>query len=139
MTERPTDTKRHAQHPECGECRELKCMDLWGGTEAVDRVFSVPGLDVHIVSSPFRDAQRGGDIYYLSMCGSGRVARLAIADVSGHGEAVADTSAALRRLMRKHINTPNQEHFARALNESFLSLSDEGTFAQRGGAQLRRA
>jgi serine phosphatase RsbU (regulator of sigma subunit) len=104
-------------------------MDLWGGTEAVDRRFAVPGLDVHIVSSPFRDEHSGGDIYFLSMCGSGRIARLAVADVSGHGAAVAETAAELRRLMRKHINTPNQEAFARTLNASFLELSKDGTFA----------
>lgn len=111
------------------EGEHLECMDIWGGTEAVDRVFSVSGLDVHIVSTPYRGEKNGGDIYYVSMCGSGRIARLALADVSGHGERVAATSGQLRKLMRKYINTPNSESFARTLNKSFLSGSDESTFA----------
>jgi len=111
------------------QTEHLQCMDIWGGTEAVDRVFSVTGLDVHIVSTPYRGQKHGGDIYYVSMCGSGRIARLALADVSGHGERVARTSNELRKLMRRYINTPNPEHFARALNESFLSDSEESTFA----------
>lgn len=111
------------------ETEHLQCMDIWGGTEAVDRVFSVTGLDVHIVSAPYRGEKHGGDIYYVSMCGSGRIARLALADVSGHGERVAQTSGQLRKLMRRYINTPNPEHFARALNEAFLTDSEGGTFA----------
>ncbi len=117
----PTTTKPESQ--------ALQCMDIWGGTEAVDRSFSVPGLDVHIVSAPYQGDLQGGDIYYISMCGSGRVARLAVADVSGHGEAVAQVSTGLRKLMRKYINTPDQARFARSLNEKFLADSRDGTFA----------
>ena len=104
-------------------------MDVWGGTKAVDRMFSVPGLDVHIVSSPYKGDENGGDIYYISMCGVGNIARLVVADVSGHGEIVAKTSARLRKLMRKHINTPDQAQFARSLNEAYLSESNNENFA----------
>jgi phosphoserine phosphatase RsbU/P len=104
-------------------------MDVWGGTKAVDRMFSVPGLDIHIVSTPYRGDDDGGDIYYISMCGVGNIARIVVADVSGHGEAVAETSGRLRKLMRKFINTPDQAQFARSLNEAFLSDAQSENFA----------
>jgi len=36
--------------------------------------------------------ERGGDIYYFGVCKGGIIARLAIADVTGHGEAVSEIS-----------------------------------------------
>lgn len=95
----------------------------------MDRSFSVSGLDVHIMSTPYKGHAHGGDVYYLSMCGSGRIARLAVADVSGHGEAVAQVSSDLRKLMRRYINTPDQARFTRALNKKFLANSADDNFA----------
>ena len=44
-----------------------------------------------------------GYIHYFSLCGGGHVARLALADISGHGRTVHDIAQTLRKLMRKHI------------------------------------
>jgi len=104
-------------------------MDIWGGTGPADRSFDVSGLRVHVLSHPYHNQDNGGDIYYISMCGSGRIARIAVADVSGHGDAVSTIAQSLRSLMRKHINTPNQARFARSLNEDFQSVARSGTFA----------
>jgi serine phosphatase RsbU (regulator of sigma subunit) len=53
------------------------------------------------------------------MCGSGRVTRLAVADISGHGPNMDHLAKWLRGLMRKHINLLDQTRFARAINEEF--------------------
>lgn len=108
---------------------QLQCMEIWGGNEAAHTALSVPGLDVWITSDPFAGDAQGGDIHYLSMCGSGRISRFAVADVAGHGDVVADLAATLRRLMRKHINTLDQTRFARDLNREFGELSASGRFA----------
>lgn len=108
---------------------QLHCMEIWGGNEATDTALSVPGLDVWVSSTPYAGDAQGGDIHYLSMCGSGRITRFALADVAGHGDVVADLAAALRRLMRKHINTLDQTRFARDLNREFAELSASGRFA----------
>ena len=94
-------------------------MEIWGGNEPVDTALSVPGLDIWVYSKPYGGSVQGGDIHYVSLCGAGNIARLAIADVSGHGEQVSKAAIALRSLMRKNINTLDQSRFARALNESF--------------------
>ncbi len=108
---------------------ELQCMEIWGGNEAVDTAISVPGLDVWVASTPYGGGAQGGDIHYLSMCGSGRISRFAVADVAGHGDAVGDLAATLRRLMRKNINTLDQTRFARDLNREFGQLNAAGRFA----------
>mgnify|MGYP003483393270 CR=1 FL=1 len=40
---------------------------------------------------------RGGDVVYASSCATGRITRLMVADVAGHGHTVAATAADLRR------------------------------------------
>jgi len=107
----------------------MRCMEVWGGNERTDRGLSVPGIDAWISSSPHDDGSGGGDIHYVSLCGGGRIARFAIADVSGHGAEASEVAVALRGLMRKYINTPNQARFARALNRSFSRLARPGRFA----------
>lgn len=107
----------------------LRCMEIWGGSEAFDNAISVTGLDAWIYCRPYRDEQRGGDIYYVSTCGHSYIARFAVADVSGHGEGVSALSGRLRRLMRKHINTLNQSRFVRALNKEFSQMASGGKFA----------
>lgn len=109
--------------------KSLRCMEIWGGNEAFDNAVSVSGINAWIHSRPYRGERTGGDIYYISTCGHGRLARFAVADVSGHGDLVGALSAKLRQLMRKHINTLNQAKFIRALNHEFSQIASAGKFA----------
>jgi len=109
--------------------KSLRCMEIWGGSEAFDNAISVTGLDAWIYSRPYRDERQGGDIYYVSTCGHSYISRFAVADVSGHGEIVSALSDRLRQLMRKHINTLNQSRFVRALNKEFSQMASGGKFA----------
>lgn len=96
----------------------LQCMEIIGGNQAVHSAVSSPGLDIWIHSKPLA-GNVGGDIHYFSMCGSGRVTRLAVADISGHGPDMDKLAKWLRGLMRKHINLLDQTRFARAINAEF--------------------
>ena len=71
----------------------------------------------------------GGDVHYISTCGAGYVTRLALADIAGHGESVDGLAIALRKLMRKYINTLDQTRFARALNRELTADVEFGRFA----------
>lgn len=107
----------------------MQCLEVWGGNQAIQTEVSVPGIDAWISSIPYRGEADGGDVHYLSMCGAGRVSRFALADVSGHGDAVGELGGRLHKLMRKYIGTPDQTAFARAINDEFSKLSDRGQFA----------
>jgi len=111
------------------EAHQLKCMEVWGGNRAIDSAISAPGLDAYIFSRPHAGDERGGDVHYVSMCMAGCIARFAVADVSGHGASVDGFARTLRSLMRKHINTPDQSRFVRALNDEFVRQSRAGVFA----------
>jgi phosphoserine phosphatase RsbU/P len=114
-------TKPPAQH--------MQCMEVWGGSQLTARDVEMGGLSVWVYSKPFGEAQHGGDVYYASSCATGRISRLLLADVSGHGTSVAATAADLRTLMRRFVNRLDQAEFVRLLNQQFIAMSQSATFA----------
>jgi phosphoserine phosphatase RsbU/P len=109
--------------------RQMQCMEVWGGSQLTSSGVELGGLDVWVYSKPFGQAQRGGDVYYASSCATGRISRLLLADVSGHGNSVASTAADLRTLMRRFVNRLDQKELVRLINEQFTALSGHGSFA----------
>ncbi len=107
----------------------IQCMEVWGGNQAVSTAVEVAGLDTWILSQPYEGDRTGGDIHYVSTCGSGRVSRFVVADVSGHGADVGELATRLRLLMRKHVNVLNVARFAQELNREFSSMAQSGRFA----------
>lgn len=107
----------------------MSCMEVWGGNSAVDRAFTTAGLQIQLDSRPFGNGSGGGDVYYVSSCASGRITRLLLADVCGHGETVKAVSLALRDLMRKNINLIDQSRFVYQMNEEFARVAKEDEFA----------
>lgn len=108
---------------------KMQCMEVWGGNKATWSQFSLPGLDLWVHSEPFRSSDGGGDVYYLSSCASGRITRMLLADVSGHGASVAPVAVALRDLMRQNINFIKQTRLVASLNSQFESIAATGCFA----------
>ena len=107
----------------------MTCMEVWGDSQLTERGIEMGGLNAWVYSKPFGQAQRGGDVYYASSCATGRISRLLLADVSGHGTSVASTAADLRTLMRRFVNRLDQKEFVRLLNQQFVALSRAGCFA----------
>ena len=107
----------------------MQCMEVWSGSQLTAREVQLGGLDVWVYSKPYGQAQRGGDVYYVSSCATGRISRLLLADVAGHGNSVAAIAADLRTLMRRFVNRLDQTEFVRLLNQQFAALSEAGTFA----------
>jgi sigma-B regulation protein RsbU (phosphoserine phosphatase) len=108
---------------------QMQCMEVWGGNRGVEQHFQMPGLEVWLYSVPHDAAASGGDVYYLSSCASGRISRLLLADVSGHGLQVSKCALRLRDLMRSHVNSISQAKFVEGMNEEFTSFNQGGNFA----------
>ncbi|MCA9291555.1 MAG: serine/threonine-protein phosphatase [Phycisphaerales bacterium] len=107
----------------------LQCMEVWGGNEANDSRVSLSGLDAWVFSRPFAGEAHGGDVHYVSSCASGRISRLLVADVSGHGEAVAAIAVGLRTLLRRYVNHIDQTRFVESMNEALSRTFADGGFA----------
>jgi hypothetical protein len=111
------------------ESHTMQCMEVWGGFGVSDNGVVMPGLDVWVFSRPYEDSEAGGDVHYVSSCGTGRISRLLVADVSGHGAKVATIAKDLRDLMRRYVNFVDQRVFVERLNGSFVELTKSGLFA----------
>ncbi len=111
------------------EEHSLVCMEVWGGNQATSSSVKLAGLDAWVYSKPYEQADGGGDVYYVSSCATGRITRLLVADVSGHGNAVADVAVVLRQLMRQHVNQLDQRQFVKRMNAQFVEQSKLGQFA----------
>jgi hypothetical protein len=108
--------------------RHMQCMEVWGGNRVVDTAVSLPGLDAWIYSRPFK-SDAGGDVHYVSSCATGRITRLLVADVCGHGQAVASIAIQLRTLMRRFVNHIDQTRFVESMNRHFAEMAEAGSFA----------
>ncbi len=109
--------------------RHLRCMEIWGGNSDIEERLQLPGIDAWVYATAHGDTRSGGDVHYVSTCGSGSIVRFAVADVAGHGEAVSYLGSRLRALMRKYINTLDQSRFARELNGELAGTARGGRFA----------
>lgn len=107
----------------------MQCMEIRGGSQAIEEAVSVPGLDLWVWSRPYEGDAHGGDVHYVSLCGGGVITRLIVADVSGHGETVAEFSRSLRNLVRRNINTKTQTGLVRSLNRQFAEMAQLRRFA----------
>ncbi|MFG0260180.1 MAG: PP2C family protein-serine/threonine phosphatase [Phycisphaerales bacterium JB041] len=111
------------------DAHALQCMQVWGDNRAADSSVVMPGLDAWVHSRPAGTADAGGDVHYVSSCATGRIVRLLVADVSGHGDSVAEVAGKLRALMRRHMNQADQRKLLKQINREFLGLSRLGQFA----------
>lgn len=107
----------------------MQCLQVWGGNQATDQALRLTGLDGYLVSRPYADADAGGDVYYASSCASGRITRVILADVAGHGEAVARFAQDLRKLMQRFVNFTSHRKFIAALNQAYSEMTEDGRFA----------
>ncbi len=102
---------------------EFVCSEIWGGNRPIDRAVHAPGMRGRLFSHPC-DGGSGGDVHYLSVCGSGLLSRLCVADVAGHGEAVSNVSRQIHGLLRKFMNNLDQRRVLAELNRT-LESADE--------------
>jgi sigma-B regulation protein RsbU (phosphoserine phosphatase) len=95
---------------------DIRCAEIWGGIQDEDQDLCTSGLTGALFSSSCRGG-KGGDIYYLSVCGSDRLTRVAIADVVGHGDAVSRVSQWLYAALDARMNQLDDHRLLSDLNE----------------------
>lgn len=107
----------------------LQCLEVWGGNRVTNEVIHAADIAIALHARPYADSTEGGDIHYISACSSDSLIRIALADVSGHGDAIGQLARGLQHLMRENIETVDHTDFVRNLNEEFAKLSTGGNFA----------
>jgi sigma-B regulation protein RsbU (phosphoserine phosphatase) len=82
----------------------IGCAEIWGGVGLADSDVCTRGISASIFSRA-ADGEKGGDIYYFSVCSADKLTRVAIADLRGHGEQVSALSQWLYGALEKRMNT----------------------------------
>jgi sigma-B regulation protein RsbU (phosphoserine phosphatase) len=108
---------------------QLSCLEVRGGNDLASYAAELPGLTGWVSCQPIRQAQSGGDVYYMSACSQGVLARVVLADVAGHGEAAGAAAARLREALHNHVEHWDQSRLIRHLNEDFLTGASSAQFA----------
>jgi phosphoserine phosphatase RsbU/P len=98
--------------------RRLDRSETWSGSGRTSGLVEMPGLVAWVHSVPSGAGAGGGDVHYASLCPSGIVSRIALADVSGHGEAVVALGEMLRQLMLRYLTALEQVGLMRDLNRA---------------------
>ncbi|MCG3125887.1 MAG: hypothetical protein CHACPFDD_00714 [Phycisphaerae bacterium] len=112
---------RAATDTQGAEELQLVCAEIWGGNRPVDTLVELPGVRGVLYSRPCGGG-RGGDVHYVSVCGSGLLSRICIADVVGHGESVAAISHEMHATLRRCMNQPDQRRVLRDLNRRLVEI-----------------
>ena len=121
--------------------KRLDCGETWSSNRTASSSVILPGLEAWVQAVPSEHADAGGDIHYLSACPRCEVCRVALADVSGHGNQVAALGENLRQLMLQYLSALQQLGLMRDLNRSarsalgsvhYATLVAMGWHAQRG-------
>jgi len=107
----------------------LACLELRGGNHLATYAAELPGLTAWVSCTPKRPSCQGGDLYYLTACSHGSIARAVIADVAGHGEVVSAAAVRLRDALRDYIDDWDQSQLIRRLSASFLPDKQGAKFA----------
>ncbi len=98
---------------------KLECAQIWGGIEEGDATITSPGLTATLFASSGQ-GDKGGDIYYLTLCNSAFVTRVAIADVVGHGEIVSSMSQSLYDSLGRHVDDHDGSNVLIELNKDAI-------------------
>ena len=80
----------------------LECREILGGIRDRDVEVSAGKVIASIYSAACCGGM-GGDIYYFGVCRGDTITRLAIADVTGHGEAVTEISQFVFDSLKAHM------------------------------------
>jgi phosphoserine phosphatase RsbU/P len=119
----------HTPPPTRPSARRLACAETWAGNERTASLLELPGLTVWTHSAPSDSSDVGGDVHYVSLCPACMVSRIALADVSGHGSAVAALGEMLRELMQRYLRDLMQVDLMRDLNQAVRDGLDEVHYA----------
>lgn len=109
--------------------KRLACAEISAGNERIASLVELPGLAAWVHCVPAGPGDAGGDVHYVSLCPSCIVSRIALADVSGHGQAVAALGETLRELMQLHLRALAQVELMRDLNQAVRDELDDVHYA----------
>jgi len=109
------DFRPASPRDETAEPVRLVCAQVHGGNGRVRATLDLPDARGILFSQP-SEGREGGDVYYVSVCGSGLISRFCVADVVGHGQTVSAVSAEIHAVLRRLMNWIDHRRVLTQLN-----------------------
>ncbi|MBN2491696.1 MAG: serine/threonine-protein phosphatase, partial [Planctomycetes bacterium] len=103
--------------------RDFSCAEVVGGIEATELSVRLPGARGEIWAQPYGGAPAGGDVHYVATCGVSQLSKVVLADVSGHGAAVADAARIIHAALVDNLNEHDNGRLLSSINRAFVSRS----------------
>jgi sigma-B regulation protein RsbU (phosphoserine phosphatase) len=128
MPDHATD-RIFSQNPIASTPRKLTCGETWAKNTFAASLVELPGLTAWVHSVPFASGLAGGDVHYVSVCPSCIITRIALADVSGHGQEVAVFGDELQKLMQQYLLTLEPVKLLPDLNQVVREKLADGHYA----------
>jgi sigma-B regulation protein RsbU (phosphoserine phosphatase) len=108
---------------------QLGCAETSASNRRTTSLYDLHGLMAWIHALPYGAGDAGGDVNYVSLCPDCNIARIALADVSGHGHAVAALGDMLRQLMQRYLSDLRQQGLMKELNRAVHQRLDQVHYA----------
>ena len=116
----------HAQQQaEPGGRYRIQCAEIWGGIRNANQDVCSAGIVASLYSSS-ADGDKGGDIYYMSVCASDLITRITVADVVGHGLAVAEVGQFIYDALKSHMNDASGDQVLVEVNRAIAGRGMQG-------------
>lgn len=96
---------------------QIRCAEIWGGIQNANLEACTSGIRASLFSNSC-EGGRGGDVYYFSVCGRNVLTRVALADVTGHGERVSRVSQWLYDSLAARMNSRRGHNVLTDLNRA---------------------
>ena len=113
--------------------KRMQCREIVASNLAASKAYRAQGIDIYVESSPYLGSGTGGgDVYYVTTCDSaesGKVTRLMLADISGHGESAAKLAGSLKSSLKRNVNRISQSSFVQKVNQDFIKTSPSDQMA----------
>jgi serine phosphatase RsbU (regulator of sigma subunit) len=93
-----------------------QCYEVWGGNGKVEREVQFSRLKGFLFGLPYKSA-KGGDIHFLASCDDAEIAKIIIADVSGHGDIASRAARQIERLLHEYINELDDSKLLVSIND----------------------
>jgi sigma-B regulation protein RsbU (phosphoserine phosphatase) len=102
----------------------IGCAEIWGGIRGAKVEAETSGVRACLFSCAC-EGEEGGDVYYFSVCANDLITRIALADVMGHGESVANTSRWLYDSLRQRMDSLDGNEVLADLNRLAIDYGYE--------------
>lgn len=95
--------------------KRIHCSEIWGGVRNINNDIATRPVTTSLFTSA-ADGTKGGDIHYFSVCDRDTIARIALADVLGHGDAVSRMSQWIYDALAARMNSVDTNDILADLN-----------------------